>query len=138
MRMCFPFLPLDLDRPRFFQHEGSPALTLSLHRRTVPAPLRIPGPLTDGRKAEEKEGRLTIRKQRTNKVLRVGKSSENRNNDTVKDQELLRPTGADLVMVKWLTSPPFAYSMTKHRRSYVWKEYFSPYRQKKNNAQSRT
>lgn len=52
-------LPLDLDRPRFFQHAGSPALTLSLHRRTAPAPLRTRGPLTDGRKAEGKQGRLT-------------------------------------------------------------------------------
>ncbi len=53
-----PHLPSDLDRPRFFQHAGSPALTLFLHHRTVPAPLRTRGPLTDGRKAEGKQGRL--------------------------------------------------------------------------------
>lgn len=53
-----PSLPSDLDRPRFFQHEGSPAPTLSLHRRTVPAPRRIPGPLTGGRKAAEEQGEI--------------------------------------------------------------------------------
>lgn len=60
-----PHLPLDLDRPRFFQHAGSPALTQSLHRRTAPSPPRTRGPLTDGRKAEGKRGRLTVRGQRT-------------------------------------------------------------------------
>lgn len=66
-------LPLDLDRPRFFQHAGSPALTLSLHRRTAPAPLRTRGPLTDGRKAEGKQGRLTGQMKE-----RVDQSRENK------------------------------------------------------------
>lgn len=60
-----PHVPLDLDTPRFFQHAGSPALILSLHHRTVPSPPRTHGPLTDGRKAEGKRGRLTVRRQRT-------------------------------------------------------------------------
>lgn len=62
-----PHLPLDLYRPRFFQHAGSPALTLSLHRRTEPAPLRTHGPLTDGRKAEGKQGRLTEEEKAENR-----------------------------------------------------------------------
>lgn len=56
-------LPLDLDRPHFVRHAGSPALTLSLHRRTVRAPLRTRGPLTDGRKAGGKQREM--RRQRT-------------------------------------------------------------------------
>lgn len=50
-----PHLPSDLDRPRFFRHAGSPALTLSLRHRTVPSPLRTRDPLTDGRKAEKRQ-----------------------------------------------------------------------------------
>lgn len=65
MRSRPPNLPSDLDRPHFFQHAGSPVPTLSLHRRTAPAPLRIRGPLTDGRKADRKWRRLALRRQRT-------------------------------------------------------------------------
>lgn len=45
-------IPSDLYKPRFSQHVGNPALTLSLHHRTEPVLLKIPGLLTDGRKAE--------------------------------------------------------------------------------------
>lgn len=75
----FPLLPLDLDRPRFFQRAGSPVLILSLHRRTVPAPLRIPGPLTDGRKANGKRGRSTWRKR------------------TIEERDLLSPVKTETV-----------------------------------------
>lgn len=47
----FPCLPLSLDKPHFSQRAGSPAPTLSLHRRTELALLRTHGLLTDGRKA---------------------------------------------------------------------------------------
>lgn len=72
----FPRLPLDPDKPRFFQHAGSPKLTLSLHRRTVHAPLKTPGLLKDGRKAEGMWERLT-RTQRTNKCFSVKKELRN-------------------------------------------------------------
>lgn len=52
-------LPLNLDKPRFSRRAGSPALTRSPRRRTEPAPLRIPGLVTGGRKAEGEQRTLT-------------------------------------------------------------------------------
>lgn len=72
----FPRLPLDPDKPRFVQHAGSPKQTLSLRRRTAHAPLKTPGLLKDGRKAEGMWERLTGT-QRTNKCFSVKEEVRN-------------------------------------------------------------
>jgi len=42
------------------------------------------------------------------------------------------PLEAQNIFLK-LTSPPLTYSITKHKRSFVWKEYFKDLQRKQQN-----